>query len=232
MIDIQSFFTLSYGLYIVTSGDRNSASGFIANSVFQVTSEPSVIAVSCNKDNFSHSFLSSSRKFALSVLSKDASPEIISDFGYRSGKDFDKFQGRKLIYGETGVPVVTDQCISWIECEIIDTHDLGTHVLFFGQVLSSGMLNDSAVCMTYEYYRNVIKGAAPKNAPTYVDKSLLVNEQDNGKQFSEYKCRICGYLYNEAEGDSTQGVPPGTLFSQLPENWLCPLCKTGKEDFE
>lgn len=231
MIDIHSFFTLSYGLYIVTSGDKNSANGFIANSAFQVTAEPSVIAISCNKDNLTHSFLSSSRKFALSVLSRDASAGIITDFGYKSGKDFDKLSGKKVIYGETGVPIVTEHCVSWIECKIIDTHDIGTHVMFFGEVVASGMLNDTTPCMTYDYYRNVIKGAAPKNAPTYVDKALLEKKPENETSGKEYKCNVCGYIYNEADGDPTQGIPPGTPFSQLPDDWVCPLCRTGKEDF-
>ena len=48
----------------------------------------------------------------------------------------------------------------------------------------------------------------------------------------KYKCTICKYEYDPAQGDPTQGIAPGTPFEQLPADWKCPRCKQGKEKFE
>jgi len=232
MIDYKAYFTLSYGLYIVSSGDRNTGNGFIANSVFQVTADPPRIAVSCNKNNHTFKFLEKYGLFALSVLAQDASPEIISDFGYKSGNVFDKLRNHQVIYGETGVPVISADCLSYMECKVVQTFEVGTHVIFIGELMHSVMLDETRKCMTYDYYRNVKRGAAPKNAPTYVDKSLLDPVKKDNINFQSYKCSVCGYVYDESQGDESQGVMPGTKFSDVSDLWKCPLCGTGKEDFE
>jgi len=231
MINPAAYFTLTYGLYIVTSGDKNNANGFIANSVFQVTADPPKIAVSCNKNNLTNGLLNQSGHFAVSVLAQDASSSLISDFGYKSGREVQKLLHKSLIYGETGVPVVTDDCLSYFECKITDRFDAGTHIIYIGEVISSDVLNSSKPCLTYDYYRNVSKGAAPENAPTYVNPSLFKPAEAPAAHNQSYKCTVCGYVYEESEGDASQGIAPGTSFSQLPDGWLCPLCKTGKEDF-
>jgi rubredoxin len=84
--------------------------------------------------------------------------------------------------------------------------------------------------ITYLHYREVNKGIAPKNAPTYVDKSLLEKKKPSPK-FKKFKCTACGYVYDEEEGDPSNGFDPGTLFSDLPDDWVCPVCGTEKEDF-
>lgn len=231
MINPLAYFTLTYGLYIVTSGDRNKANGFIANSVFQVTAHPPKIAVSCNKNNYTNDLLNQSGHFAVSVLAQDASSSLISDFGYKSGRDVQKFSNKSVIYGETGVPVVTDDSLSYFECKITDKLDAGTHIIYIGEVMSSTVLNSSKPCLTYDYYRKVSKGAAPENAPTYVDPSLFKSAETPAAHNESYKCTVCGYVYEESEGDDSQGISAGTSFSQLPDDWVCPLCKTGKEDF-
>lgn len=232
MIDTKAYYTFSYGLYVVTSGNKDAANGFIANSVFQVTAEPPQIAVSCNKNNFTVEFLETSGIFALSVLANDVAPEIISDFGYKSGRDLNKFAGKEIIYGQTGTPVLVQNCLAYFECKIVQKLDVGTHIIFIGELLHSAILDESLQCMTYEYYRNVRKGAAPKNAPTYIDKSEpeVSKKETTGK--TTYRCNVCGYIYSEADGDPANGIAPGTPFSEIPESWKCPLCGTGKEDFE
>lgn len=48
----------------------------------------------------------------------------------------------------------------------------------------------------------------------------------------KYQCIVCGYVYDPAVGDPDHGIDPGTAFEELPEDWTCPLCGVGKEEFE
>lgn len=49
---------------------------------------------------------------------------------------------------------------------------------------------------------------------------------------AKFVCTVCGYIYDEEAGDPDNGIEPGTLFTDLPDDWECPLCSVGKEDFE
>ena len=173
MINIEALFKVSYGLYIVCSGDKNRGNGFISNSVFQVTAEPAKFAVCCNKNNFTAEFIQRHNTFSVSVLDKNVSSEIIGTFGYKSGKDFDKMTGKTIRYGETGAPVVLDECIAFFELKLVQTVDAGTHLIFIGELVNAEILDSTKEPLTYSYYRQVRKGVAPKNAPTYIDKSKL-----------------------------------------------------------
>jgi flavin reductase (DIM6/NTAB) family NADH-FMN oxidoreductase RutF/rubredoxin len=223
MINYEALFKISYGLFIVSSGDKNRGNGFISNTVFQVTSEPPKFAICCNKKNYTAEFITNSKAFSVSVLHTAASPDIFGRFGYKSGKDFNKLEGLNVRYGEsTGVPVVLNESIAFLECRLVQTVDVGTHLIFIGELLNSEILDDSKDPITYMYYRQVRKGVAPKNAPTYIDKSKL---EPKGKRpaFKKYECTACGYIYDEAI--------EGKKFIDLPPDWVCPSCGTAKEDF-
>jgi rubredoxin len=166
----------------------------------------------------------------VSVLHQDAPADVFGRFGYKSGRDGDKLGGMKVRYGETGVPIVLDEAIACLECKVVQTHDVGTHWLFIGELVQSDILDDSREPMTYLHYRQVKKGLAPKNAPTYVDKSLL-EKKEPASGFKKFKCTACGYVYDEEAGDPANGIKPGTAFADLPDDWTCPLCGTEKEDF-
>jgi len=171
MIDFEALSRISYGLYIVSSGDKNRGNGFISNTVFQVTSEPPKFAICCNKDNYTAEFIQRAGTFSVSVLHTAASPDLFGRFGYKTGKDFNKLEGLNVRYGKsTGVPIVLNDSIAFLECRLVQTVDVGTHFLFIGELLHSEILDDSKEPITYMYYRQVRKGVAPKNAPTYVDK--------------------------------------------------------------
>jgi len=59
------------------------------------------------------------------------------------------------------------------------------------------------------------------------------SENDEKEEKSvKYVCEICGYEYDEATGDPENGIPAGTKFEDLPEDWSCPLCGVGKENFK
>jgi flavin reductase (DIM6/NTAB) family NADH-FMN oxidoreductase RutF/rubredoxin len=234
MIDFASFHNLSYGLYLICSEHENKKSGYAGNTGFQVTSSPSTIAISCNKENFTCGIISKSRLFSLSVLQRDLDITIIQDFGFKSSLNIDKFNNHIYKTGNTGIPVITEYCNAYFECRVINEVDCGTHILFIGEVIHSERLNEEPP-LTYDYYHQHYKMLAPKNAPTYIAPELLLEKGEKlitPNDFpSEYICTICGYTYDPDEGDPSNGIPPGTPFEDLPEDYMCPICKAGKEFF-
>ena len=191
MINYEALFRVSYGLYIVSSGNKERGNGYISNTVFQVTAEPPVFAATCNKDNLTAEFIRDTGAFAVSVLHQDTAPEIFGRFGYKSGRDLDKMEGMNVIYGETGVPVVLNDCIAYLEFRLRQTFDVGTHLIFIGELVQSVVLDDSKEPMTYLYYRQIRKGVSPRNAPTYIDKSKL-SPSPQVTSLKKYQCAACG----------------------------------------
>ncbi len=229
-MNIEALFKLSYGLYIVSSTDGGKLNGHISNTVFQVTAEPARIAVCSNKNNLTTDFIRSSKVFAVTVISEQSDLAFIGHFGFKSGRDFDKFSGMDYFTGQTGAPIVRKNALAYFECEVEQETDLGTHVMFVGRMVSGDVLSDAAAPLTYKYYREVIKGISPKNAPTYVQ------HKDEAKPVvasgERYKCAVCGYVYDSEKGDPDNGIAPGTRFEDLPEDWTCPICGVGKDVFD
>jgi len=239
-MNIEAFYTLSYGLYIVSAESHGKKNGYIANTAFQVTATPSQLAISCNKDNLTSEIIAESGFFSLSVLEKDASKNIVGKFGYKSGKETDKFNDTKYILTKNGVPVVTEDCVAWFECKVVQTVDVGTHLLFIGEVLDGDLLALEKEPLTYAYYREVRHGLSPKNAPTYVDKTKLQDSKEaeekisskvSGKSMQKWECQICDHIYDPEKGDPDSGIEPGTPFEDLPDDWRCPVCNAEKADF-
>jgi flavin reductase (DIM6/NTAB) family NADH-FMN oxidoreductase RutF/rubredoxin len=222
MIDIEALFRITYGLFIVSSGDKNHGNGFISNTVFQVTAEPPQFVVCCNKNNFTAGIIEKSRAFSVSILEKDTTPEILGRFGFKSGRDFNKMEGMEIRYGQTGIPVVLNNSIAFLECTLVSTVDVGSHLMFVGELVQADLLDNTKEPLTYLYYRQVKKGSAPKNAPTYIDKSKLEASKAAGT-YKKYKCTSCGYIYDEEKEN--------VKFSELPESWICPVCGSEKSDF-
>lgn len=222
MIQLEALYKISYGLYIVTSGDRNQGNGFVSNTVFQVTSQPQRFAVCCNKDNYSASFIQQFKAFAVSILAQDASAELIGKFGYKSGREMNKMTDVKVIFKETNVPIVLDGSLAFFECKLVDVFDVGTHWIFIGELVSAEIVDDTGEPLTYAYYREVKKGFSPKNAPTYIDQSKIETKTENAMS-KKFKCPICGYIYDEAEEK--------VKFSDLPDDWVCPVCGSEKSEF-
>ncbi|HPL76084.1 MAG TPA: flavin reductase [Paludibacteraceae bacterium] len=222
MIQLEALYKISYGLYIVTSGDRNQGNGFVSNTVFQVTSQPQRFAVCCNKDNYSASFIQQFKAFAVSILAQDTSAELIGKFGYKSGREMNKMTDVKVIFKETNVPIVLDSSLAFFECKLVDVFDVGTHWIFIGELVSAEIVDDTGQPLTYAYYREVKKGFSPKNAPTYIDQSKIETKTENAMS-KKFKCPICGYIYDEAEEK--------VKFSDLPDDWVCPVCGSEKSEF-
>lgn len=222
MINFEALFKISYGLYIVSSGNKQKGNGYISNTVFQITAEPAKFAACCNKNNYTAGLISDTKHFSVSVLHTDTKPEILGLFGYKSGKDVNKMENLDLKYGESGVPIVLNDCIAYLEFKVVETIDVGTHLMFIGELINTELIDEAKILLTYSYYRDVKKGFAPKNAPTYIDKSKL-EPKKNASSLKKFKCLACGYIYDESSENIT--------FAELPENWICPACGSEKTDF-
>ena len=162
----RAFTKLSYGVYVVTAwAEGGKPTGCTANSAMQVTSSPATVAVSINHDNFTNKCIQTSGRFAVNVLGENSNPAIIGNFGFKSGKDSEKFAEKPAL--QDFLPVV-DGAIACITCKVIDTLESATHTVFLGEVTGAEILNETDQPMTYAYYHEVIKGKSPKNAPTYI----------------------------------------------------------------
>ena len=170
---------LSYGVYAVTSRDKDKNVGCIANSIMQVTSNPSVIAVSINHDNYTNKVIKENNKFGVSILKETTDAKIIGTFGYKSSKDNDKFDG--INFKEISeIPVLENTC-GYMVCKVIDTMETSTHTIFLGEVIEADDYSTENA-MTYKYYHENLKGSSPKNAPTYEETSISQVDKDSKKR--------------------------------------------------
>ena len=225
MLNTKALYKLSYGLYVVGSrkGDRLNAQ--IANTVFQITSEPPTIAVSINKQNLTHEFIMESKVFTASVISHDAPLSFIGHFGFKSGRDMDKFEGINYKLGQTKAPIILDHTLAYLEARVVNQVDVGTHTIFIGELVGADVMKEGEP-MTYAYYHQVKRGTTPKTAPSYIE------ERKEMKKMEKYECTVCGYIYDPELGDPDGGIAPGTLFEQIPDDWVCPVCGASKDQFE
>lgn len=222
-----AFRAFSYGVYIVASGQDGKFGGQIANSIMQVASRPAIFAVSINKENYTHELIQNSKKFTVSVLSEAAPMTFIGLFGFKCGRDVDKLKDIKTRTGITGAPVVLDYALGFIEAEVENEVDCGTHTLFFGKVVEADMISEGKP-MTYAYYHNVKGGKSPKTAPTF-DEDPAVKTTVKAER---YVCTVCGYVYDPEKGDTDSGIAPGVRFEDIPDSWACPICGVDKSMFE
>lgn len=202
------FRSLSYGVYVISTMDQERPTGCIVNSIMQITASPATVAASINHDNYTNPCIVKNGLFACSILSEQSDPSLIGEFGFCSGKDTDKFDGVDYEMVE-GMPVLKDSCGYFI-CEVTDTMETETHTVFLGNVIEAEVYEHAADAMTYAYYHKVIKGKAPKNAPTYLPEPE--------ERVSKWVCQICGYVYEGGE--------------ELPAGFICPVCGQGADKFK
>lgn len=231
-VDLKALFSLSYGLYVVCSHSDGKLNGQIANTVFQVTAEPPRVAVSISKNNLTHEYISNSGVFSVSVLDASTPVEFIGLFGFKSGRDVDKLSQIKYEKGISGCPCVMDNALSMIEVKVIDQLDAGSHTIFVGEVVGARVLREGSP-LTYADYHRIKKGKAPRNAPTYRSEAVEEKEKTKkaGRGMKRYVCDVCGYVYDPVQGDPEHGVVAGTAFEDLPDDWVCPVCGAGKDQF-
>ncbi len=233
-LDTKALWDISYGLYLVTSVSGGKANGQIVNSIIQVCAERPRIAVSINKDNLTHEYITKSGVLAVSVLEEDTPMTFIGQFGFKTGRDEDKFAKIAYEKGRTGCPIVTENALSCFEGKVIGSADAGTHTVFIVEITGAKVLKKGTP-LTYAYYQQVKKGKAPKNAPTYKGGAVETKEVEGERKekgMQKYVCGVCGYVYDPKKGDSEAGIPPETAFEDLPDDWTCPVCGAAKDEFE
>lgn len=201
-LDPTALFNLSYGLYVLTAREDGRDCGCIVNTVTQLTENPTRIALSVNKQNFTNEVIQRTGVFNVSVLTEAATMDLFRHFGFQSGRDVDKFAGRTDPTSENGLRYIDGPANALISGKVEQAIDCGTHMLYIALVTEARKLSD-APSMTYAYYFANVK---PKPQPKPAEKPRR-----------GFVCRICGYFY---EGD------------ELPPDFICPLCKHGAADFE
>ncbi len=196
--DLTALFKIGYGLYVVTSNDGQKDNGLIVNTVTQVTNTPNRIAVTINKDNYSHHIIKQTGIMNINCLSTDAPFSVFEAFGFRSGRTVDKFADCTPLRSDNGLVFLPRYINSFMSLKVEQYVDLDTHGMFICSVTEARVISDRET-MTYAYYYANVK---PK-------------PETEGKK--GYVCKVCGYVY---EGE------------ELPEDFICPLCKHGAVDFE
>ena len=196
--DFKALFKIGYGLYVVTSNDGKKDNGLIVNAISQVTSTPNRVAVTINKENYSHHVIRQSGVMNVNCLTVEAPFGVFETFGFASGRKVDKFADCTPTRSENGLVVLPRYINSYLSLRVEQYVDLDTHGMFICSVTEARIVSDKET-MTYSYYFENVK---PK-------------PKTEGKR--GYVCKICGYVY---EGE------------KLPDDFVCPLCKHGAEDFE
>ena len=205
--DAKALYNISYGLYVLTAKEGKD-NGCIINTVAQVSNKPNLIAISVNKQNYTHHMICNTGRFNISILSQDVPFDIFEHFGFKSGKDTDKFVSfDNVSRSQNDLIYLTKYTNSYISCKVVKKEDCGSHTLFTAEIEFAEVLNDKP-SVTYSYYFANIK---PKPVTAQAEGKIWV-------------CKYCGYAYSE-EVEKVK-------FEDLPNDWVCPLCKHSKSDFE
>ncbi len=178
--DLSALFNIGYGLYVITSNDGKKDNGLIVNTVTQVTNTPNRIAVTINKANYSHHIIKQTGKMNINCLSVDAPFAVFEQFGFKSGRNVDKFENCEPLRSDNGLVFLPRHINSFMSLQVEQYVDLDTHGMFICAITEARVLSDRET-MTYTYYQNNVK---PK-------------PQTDGVK--GYVCKVCGYVY---EGES------------------------------
>jgi len=177
--DLNALFNIGYGLYVITSNDGKKDNGLIVNTVTQVTNTPNRIAVTINKENYSHHIIKQTGIMNINCLSTDAPFAVFEKFGFQSGRNTDKFADCEPLRSDNGLIFLPRHINSFMSLKVEQYVDLDTHGMFICSITEARVINNNET-MTYTYYQDHVK---PR-------------PDTEGKK--GYVCKICGYVY---EGD-------------------------------
>ena len=178
--DLSALFNIGYGLYVVTSNDGTRDNGLIVNTVSQVTNTPNRVAVTINKQNYSHHIIQQTGVMNVNCLDVSAPFEVFKTFGFQSGRTVDKFAGSEVLRSDNGLVFLPRYINSFLSLKVESYVDLGTHGMFICTVTEARVMSDRET-MSYTYYQNNVK---PK-------------PEAQGKK--GFVCKVCGWIY---EGDT------------------------------
>lgn len=201
-MDNKALYKLSYGVFVLSTKSKDKANACITNTCIQVANSPTRVAISVLNTNYTCDLIKESKVFSLSLLDVSCAFETIKHFGMQSGRDVDKFDKLPLPVDVNGVPYIDWHSCAVISCKVLDVKDLGSHTLFIAEVSDAKLLSEKEP-LTYADYQNRIK---PKP-----------EEKNSDKKIVGWRCKICGYIYEQ---------------DTLPDDYICPLCGHGKDDFE
>ena len=221
MFDKQAFHSLSYGMYVIGTRCDGRDYGCVANTFAQVTSSPLQVSVALNKDNATTAAVRQAGRFTASCLSEQADMQLIGTFGFHTSTELDKFAQHASARDEAGMPYVAEQCCAWFSARVVSELDLGTHVLFVGEVQECAKVADAAAPMTYAFYHQVKGGKTPPKASSYLGEerpaAAPAESNDAEQPKVAWRCTICGHM---------------EYIDELPDDFVCPVCGVGKEFFE
>ncbi len=166
-MDATALFKFQSSLYVVSARTAEDYGACIINTGLQLTSTPLQVMVAVNKQNHTESVIEAAGHFALTVITEEADMPYIGRFGFRTSTQFDKFDGIETcetVLGDTYTPACA-ACV--IACEVVQTLDVGTHMIFVGEVKDAEVLSN-ATPMTYAYYHSTLKGKTPPKASSYI----------------------------------------------------------------
>ena len=203
-MDKKAMYKLSYGLFILTAREGEKDNGCIINTAIQAASTPNQMSICVNKANYTHDMIMRTGMFTVSVISQKATFELFRHFGFQTGRDVDKFADyQACARGENGIYHITEGTNAYISVKVDKTQDLGSHTMFVGEITEMEVISED-VSATYDYYMKHIK-----------PKPQEVGKTEDGQTI--WRCTICGYEY---------------VGEELPEDFICPLCKHPASDFE
>ena len=203
-MDKKAMYKLSYGLFVLTAKEGEKDNGCIINTAIQAASTPNQMSICVNKANATHDMIMRTGEFTVSVISQRASFDLFKHFGFQTGREVNKFADFTACdRGQNGIYYITEGTNAYISVKVAKTEDLGSHTMFIGEITDMEVLSGDASA-TYEYYMNYIK-PKPQEAGKTEDGQTI------------WRCTICGYEY---------------VGEELPEDFICPLCKHPASDVE
>jgi flavin reductase (DIM6/NTAB) family NADH-FMN oxidoreductase RutF len=185
VVDLESLFKLNYGMCIVCLKRNNKFNGCIVNTVFQITPEPPMVAVSINRQCLTHEYIADSKLFTVSILSQEAPLSFVRGFGFRSGRDIYEFKGINYKIGRTGVPIILDNTATFFEAKVTESIDVITHTLFIAKIVACETPDEDAEPMTYDYYRDIKHGRTPKNRCNIYQSKTKGEVERRSKKYEE-----------------------------------------------
>ena len=201
-MDSKTYEKLSYGLFVLTVNKNGKDNGCIINTVTQVASNPDMIAISVNNANLTCEMIKKAGMFTVSVISTDADFELFKHFGFQSGRDTDKFAGYENARRVESGDMIVTKGTNAYISAFVKEVVELPSHTVFIARVTDAEILSDTPSATYAYYHANIK--PKKNAPADSKKTV-------------WRCKICGYEY---EGEN------------LPEDYICPLCKHPASDFE